>query len=230
MWEILGYILFVAISMSILCAIFVWAPTAAAARRRFDNSFLISFLIGLGVSTVLEVYTELHRFDLIAVICFSYLWSDLLFIRPLLRRRVIPPCVRVRAFTRGWWLVMIVLLVLVLVAFWVPLTWTSLRRLVIPGSLYLVTLAGFFIDMVCHPAEICANGVWYNGTLHEWSSFERFAWRGQGDKTVVELEYSKEVQTPFLSQRITVPPQNREAAKQLLEANLTNSAPEEAKA
>lgn len=228
MWEILGYVLFVAVFVSISCATVTWAPTAAAARRRFELLFSIATAIALllcflGESTE---YTELSR-PAIFLLTFSFVLSDLLFIRPLLRRRVIPPCVRAKTFTQGLWLVIIGLLVffvLVLVAF--PLPWGRMSLpVLISQSLCLVSICGLLISKVRPHAEICANGLWYDGALLEWTRFERFAWREEGDKTVVEVLYSRELWSPVSpSARMIVPPENCQAAKKLLEANLVEDA------
>jgi hypothetical protein len=235
------YILLMVVWVSISCVSAARAATAAIARRRFDG-LLITIYLAIAFSL-----TPLSRPDSVLFgvvytflgLSYGFVLSDLLFIRPSLRRRVIPPCVSVRARPQRLWLIGLLALALVVQVVGIMVvdslepgrSMSGLRRVAIPVTMYLVSLAGFFIGTVCQAAEICTNGVWYNGTLHEWSSFERFAWSEQGDKTVVELVYSKEFQTPFLlSQRISVPPQNRDAAKQLLEANLTNSAPEAAKA
>jgi hypothetical protein len=224
MWQILGYILLVAVFVSISCAIVTWTPTAATARKRFESLLSIS----IPIAFLLQFYGGYPELldPVIFLLIFSFVLSDFLFIRPLLRRRVIPPCVRVRSYIQGVRLVMegaFVLIALGLMAYLPPERSTRLP-MVISATLGFVSYGVFLIGTVYQRPEICANGVWYDGSFHEWSSFKCFAWREQGDKTVVELVYPEELSRP--SKRIIVPPENCEAARKLLEANL----PEEASA
>jgi hypothetical protein len=80
--------------------------------------------------------------------------------------------------------------------------------------------------------KICGNGIWSWGELHTWDEYESYSWTTSDDGALVELKQRKKFREPFGSRlvRLTVPQENSDAAKQLLEANLVDSAPEEAKA
>jgi hypothetical protein len=96
--------------------------------------------------------------------------------------------------------------------------------------LLVFVLALIWISFPCY--AICGNGIWYWGELHTWDQYESYSWTTRDDAAVVELKQRERFREPFGSRlvRLTVPLEDIEAARQLLEANLANSASGEAKA
>ena len=140
------------------------------------------------------------------------------------RRRVIPPCVRVNDPYRDYRLVF--LLVIFIFSGYVLF---RLSRgvlgdfLAITIPLLLVVFALFYALNL--RSEICGNGIRQWGEFHTWDQYESYVWTARDDGALVEFKQRERFREPFASRlvRLTVPLESSEAAKQLLEANLTNS-------
>ena len=232
MWQILGYILFIVGFVSLSRASMSWPASAQKYYNGFwEWLFWIAFFSLLCNTPPYGPYGG-FVFGISCLLVFSFFLSGL-FNRPFRRRRIIPPRVRVKGFTRCLWLIIVTFLALTLLILLSPerfFKWVT-HIPAIPFSLLLVSIGGFFIKMLCEPTEICANGLWYEGGLHEWNNYDSFFWRLKDNKIAVDLVFSKDLRTIFHpSKPIVVPPENWEAVKKLLEANLINSTPEEARA
>ncbi|MFH0824624.1 MAG: hypothetical protein V2B18_17860 [Pseudomonadota bacterium] len=104
------------------------------------------------------------------------------------------------------------------------------RTPMIPFALALITIVGFLVRVLCQRPEICANGLWYDGALHEWNAYESFSAKKEDDKIVVEVYFADELRSLWYpSKRIVVPPGSWEAAEKSLEANLRNLASKDRK-
>jgi hypothetical protein len=149
------------------------------------------------------------------------------------RRRIIPPCVGVNDPYRSYRLVFF-LIIFILISFILSgklLYSVDILHdltIIIPAFLFLVFVFLVLLRLRC---EICGNGIWYWWTLHTWDEYESYTWTTEDDAAVVELKYRKNFwrSTSDLV-RLAVPLANIEAARQLLEANLANSASGESKA
>ncbi len=145
------------------------------------------------------------------------------------RRRVIPPCVRVNDPYRGYRLVFLSVIFIFSGYILFRLSRGVLGNfLAITIPLLLVVFALLF--SLRERPEICGNGIWNLGGLHTWDQYESYVWTTSDDGALVELKQREEFREPFDSRlvRLTVPLESSEAAKQLLEANLTDSVRKEA--
>jgi hypothetical protein len=222
MWEILGYILFIATFLAISRASMKWTPTT---RNWFEGLVYFSILMAGSFGQNTDIGGVVF-----CLLIFSVELSGMLFPLPRLERML--PCVRVAAFRHGLWLLPIVWLPLILILLLFPEeSYNWIKGLpMIPMILLLVSLVGGAIIFLPrhaitllrqHPA-ICANGLWYDGALHEWSDYESFYWSEKESKVIVRLVYSEET-VFFPSKRIVVPRESWEAAKELLGKNLASS-------
>jgi hypothetical protein len=225
MWQTYGYVLLVAASVLVFSASIIWT---ARYQIRF-SSWLIYFLFCAPLFAVIESGSDV----ILGLLLFSSFLSEL-FTRPILRRRVIPPRVRVTVIPQRSPLCIIVWTVVLLPTIMSALLYPeeSFKWITsVPTILAFASIGGFFIMMLLGYSEICASGLWLNGTLVGWNNYESSSWAMKDKKAVVELAIAGRRPYEFYSSLLlAVPPENVEAAKQLLEANLVDSAPEEAKA
>ena len=110
-------------------------------------------------------------------------------------------------------------LVIASVMFFLNESFTSLRMMLLLGPM-IVSLIICLILTLLEKIEICGNGVWQWGTLHPWEEYESFSWKWK-TKDSVELRLVSKLWI-CSSTRLMVPPEDREAVQQLLEANLPN--------
>ncbi len=143
--------------------------------------------------------------------------SDLIAI-PIVRRRTLPPCVRVKDL--GYGRIAGIIAVLVVVALWlfslVTRSIFSLEDNIFLGLIAVSFIINFAIAQF-GKTEICRNGVCQNGRLYSWQQYESFAWGKTEDS--VELNLVSESWS-YPSARLMVPPEHREAVQRLLETDL----------
>ncbi len=184
-------------------------PTARAvfSRLAITLTFAVAFLVLFG-----PLKAKLICMHLVAAITLSDFVA-----RPILRQRVIPPCVRVsRLGERILGIVMLVPMPFVFIDFYFEGHFSRWQG---PAALsMLISVTAFLILFSFQRSEICANGLWYNGMLYEWDACESSSWTPQDGQLIVDLKFGKRRNQMHL----VVPPENREAARQLLEANLSN--------
>jgi hypothetical protein len=140
---------------------------------------------------------------------------------PILRRRVIPPCVRAKRYQSGIANIILVFSSFLFIAFAIFLLVTG--RLDSFGMIILLGLATVsiiisLIPLLFQRIEICGNGVWQYGRFWPWEEYESFSWQWKTEDRVELWLVPKSWTCP--STRLTVPREDREAVHQLLEANL----------
>jgi hypothetical protein len=140
------------------------------------------------------------------------------------RRRVMPPCIRVNSFYRGFLIVVVSLLV---VFFWVLGFFGRLGT--ISEMLKVATLTFMLVYVLWQRTEICGNGIWEWGAIHAWDEYEYFLWTGTDNGAIAELKVREGFREPFGPRlfRLTIQREGSAAAKQLLQANLINRASDE---
>jgi len=213
--------LLIAVLFVILFVLLLFGKTAKTRRMELVFSFG-----GLGVCfIVFFIYPEFMSVAPIGFFCVLSPMADLIA-RPILRKRVMPPCVRVKVLSQignRIGIALIILLFLGLSLFIFSLVTESSRSL--EGTVLLALLiASIVIHLILvlpEKQEICGNGIWYCGTLQMWGKYESFSWITTDKEAVVELAISGKKPYEFFSTlRLVVPPESREAVHQLLEANL----------
>lgn len=225
MSQILVDVLVTVVSVLSFSALNIWTATS----QRCSNLWSINFLIAAPLfAAVWE-----GGYEAPCLLLFSSFLSDLLT-HPILRRKVNPPCVGVRVLPQIRPLCVIIwtamLLPTPLFALFSPeefFKWITS----VPVILAFVSIGGFLILMLCGRSEICANGLWLSGTLVAWNNYESASWTMKDKKAVVELAIAgKEPWESYSYLFLTMPPENVEAAKQLLDANLAIATPEKVRA
>ena len=142
---------------------------------------------------------------------------------PILRRRVMHPCVRAKILLSGIYRIIRSIWFFFVIAFFVFFLLTeSLERLRSSGMILLLgpgTGASiiFLILILFEKIEICGNGLWQFNRLLPWEEYESFSWEW---KTESHVELKLVSRTWGWSTSLIVLPEDREAVQQLLEANL----------
>jgi hypothetical protein len=191
----------------------IWSTWGSLAA--FDTTWFLGLLRLLGIWCLISFVIFLSGF----------------IIRPVHRRRTIPPYVRVKDFVRHNAILTIIKIIAV-VAFILLIIWVFYdRRFLefvgpIPAALGLISVCGIFIRDLCERTEICSNGLWQHGRLHEWDDYKFYRVEAKEGDMIVEFRLSDKSPTLLdRSKRMVVPPENWEAAKKLLEANLLDLSP-----
>jgi hypothetical protein len=142
------------------------------------------------------------------------------------RRKVMSPCVRVKIPRSGDGKIIELALVVFLIVFVIsPLVMYDNDR---SYWLNVLLMAPFVLAMIIciivfrvvprfKRAEICANGLWMDGKLQLWNEYESFVWTEQEDGVELRLVPNP---LPGCVTRLVVAPKHREAARQILVANL----------
>jgi hypothetical protein len=222
MWQILSYVFLI---VSLGCYVYSEVARTASARKGFRLLFILFWAAASIASYPSDSITAL-----VALYCFGLFLSEFI-IRPLLRRRVIPPCVRVKDFVRHNVTLTITKIIVVVGFILLIIMAFHDRRFLefvgpIPAVLWLISVCGFFILALCERTEICANGLWRHGRFHEWGDYKFYRVEAKEGDMIVEFRLSDKSPTLLdRSKRIVVPPENWEAAKRLLEANLLDLSP-----
>ncbi len=144
--------------------------------------------------------------------------ADLIAI-PILRRRLIPPCVRVKKASQSGAIAMTVVSFLFTAFVIFLLVTKSLRSfgMMIFMGLTTVSIIIYLILGLFEKIQICGNGVWRNGWFSSWEEFKSFSWQWK-TKDSVELKLS--YRSWIWPTRLVVTREDRETVHQLLEANL----------
>lgn len=182
----------------------------------------VFFCLGMAVAVIAVFLARNNPFSSEAILGIPFLSFALsnLITRPILRRRVVPPCVRVENLDQGGWERPIVLFVLLASFVFMVAVTESLHSAGIILFMGFV-LGSLIISYIIHQvgkAEICGNGVWHSGRLHPWDEYESFSWEKKTEDSVELRLVSKSRYS--CSMRLMAPPENRDAARQLLGANL----------
>jgi hypothetical protein len=148
----------------------------------------------------------------IGFLCASIVISELIAV-PILRRRVIPPCIRVREAGQDGIIMIIAALLFIAFVVFLLVTGMTLGYGLITAYMIIIVVLRLF-----KKTEICGNGLWQNRSLQPWEEFRSFSWTG---KTEDGAELRLDPSLTVLSEtRLLVSPEEREAVQQILEANL----------
>lgn len=178
----------------------------------------VSFCIG-GVAAIAAFYLVWkNEAEVWPTFCFAliYLAASDLIERRNMRRRIIPPCVRVKVLGRDTAVVIgvVIFFAIFLVMVLKPESWRfSFGWIMVLGLLTYFPIQKFFDKVL-----ICRNGVWHSGMLNSWDEYKSFSWfRKATDNAELRLEG-----TSWLSgaTRLLVSPEDRESVHELLEAHL----------
>jgi hypothetical protein len=182
-------------------------------------SVVVAFLLGGRDIAVLGT--------IMGIVSLSFAVSDLIAI-PIWRSRVVPPYVRVKKVGQIYTNIIIlctaVLSIVFVIYYLVTYGWLSFEMTV---NLGLITVAGiiWLILFLFEKIEICANGVWQNGKLHLWDTYQYFYWK---TNTTDYYELRLVLKPGFNesdSTRLEVRPEHMEAVHQLLEYNKVDQKP-----
>jgi hypothetical protein len=142
-----------------------------------------------------------------------------LIARPIWRRRVIPPCVRVERLSQSGIAMTIVFLLFIAFFIYFLVTEESLHSfgMIIFFGLMTVPVIICLIQVRFEKIEICGNGVWQDGRLWPWAEYESFSWKR---KTADSVELRLVSKSLSWTTQLMVPPEDRETVHQLLDAHL----------
>jgi hypothetical protein len=214
MWQATGYILIIA---TFFCMLISRIATTQRTNRLFSY-LAMGLLTAVLVLTVRPGYVEPASALLVLP---AAVLSDIVA-RLFLKRRTLPPRVRVKGLSRISGVFIIVLLLFIPLLLFLSVVEASRFAAMTPNPilLLLVSTVAYLVLLLFQKTEICGNGIWFDGTLHPWDAYESFSWTSGG---VVELRPSSRSRlSPSSSMRLTASPENVEAAKRLVEANLPN--------
>jgi hypothetical protein len=219
MQVIAAYMLVVAYFLSLLFERI--KPTSSVA-----NKFLLLAVL-VSIPAIYMGACVLHGISrgVFFVLLFASMPAAELTARAIRRRRTtIPPRLRVRganynvpALVTG--MLLLVIAQSVIFAIVIEDRWTY----VIPLVLVMNSYPAYFIVSKLARSEIYGNGIWFGGELFTWDKFDCFTWTMKDSKAVVEFgiggKKPRQMDHPL---RLTVPPENVQVARQLLEENLPN--------
>jgi hypothetical protein len=207
----------IAVLLFISFALLLYAKIAKT--QRMPPVFL---WLGVAVGMVAMYLEYLMSYDTLAVVGFLLLFqpiSDLIAL-PILRNRVMPPCVRVRR--TPIYKIVVSFFCIAFGILFVTETFRAPRMMLFPG-LMTACITIYLILFLSERVEVCRNGVWKYGWLQwlqPWEVYESFSWEGRTKDSVVLLLVPKKAWISYLSDRLLVAPEDRKTVQQLLEANL----------
>jgi hypothetical protein len=187
-----------------------------AETERAKVAFMCS---GVALSFIAGMLENDYLFPIaLAFPSLSWVISDLIGIL-VLRRGIISPCVpakkpqsRDENIVKWAFIIAVVIFSLVVIYNCLHL----LKDIRFMGPFALLTLVCFVLALI-PGTEICANGLWVDGKLQPWKEYESFVWTGQEDGVELRLVPNP---LPGCVTRLIVPPEHREVARRILEANL----------
>jgi hypothetical protein len=137
---------------------------------------------------------------------------------PILRRRLVAPCIPVKKYRATIYNIIILFLLFAAIIFAIIVTLRDFMFLPIFGpAVVSYIIWGVFI--VLGKIEICRNGVWKDERLYSWEDYKYFSWALNPHDNFELRLVSKWGST----MRLVVPLEAREAVSQLLEANLPDA-------
>jgi hypothetical protein len=209
-------------AVSIFISLVLFLLGRIAKTRRMSSVF---FWSGIAVCSVAAFLTSDNEYSCYAIMGFvpvSGPISDVIAI-PIVRRRVMPPCVRAEKCQNR---ILMIAGLLSVIAFFVFLlvteSYRSLKMMLLLGPCAVVMIMGLILELF-GKTEICGNGLWQYCELQPWEDFKFFSWKWNRDDSVDLRLVSKSWICP--STRLMVRPEDREAVQQLLEENLPDLSP-----
>jgi hypothetical protein len=208
MWTPLGYALLVVFFLTSLCLRLSSSPFARRALTWSAYIFVIALIHSVEGIQNAPIFLALVLATLALVECIA---------RPIVRRRIVPPCVRVKESSKAdiigivAWLCLSILIIYLAVV----------TELVFASVVSLLLITGFAVLLWRETAEICAAGIWRWWAFHKWDEYKSYSLTTKDENVVVELKPGeKSWGSERLSVRFIVPPEDRETVQRLLEANL----------
>ena len=209
--------------VALLLIFFALAVLGKIAEMR-EMRWVFLFLAMVVWFVIVEFSRNVSEFGpVLGLALLSVAVSDLIKV-PIWRRRVVPPCVRVKGL--GHILILNIILTLSMFLFiaWLIYSlvtdgWHPFRMTV---SLGLLTVAGiiWFILILFEKVEICGNGLWQNWKLQPWDRYKSFSWKqNTTDRDELRLVPKSELITSNPT-RLLVPPEDRETVQHILEPHL----------
>jgi hypothetical protein len=204
-------------------ALFVFGRIAET--QRMSSVF---FWLGMAV-WALALFAVKNESAPLAIVGFAMFFISDFIARPILRRRLIPPRVRVKdRSTRGVTKILCSSMAFCLIAFFIFQVVTgsihSIGSIFDMGLISVLIVIGLF-PILFQRIEVCGNGLWKDGSLQPWEDYRYFAWEWKMED-IVELRHGSTTWRgkPRLL-RIMVAPEDRETVQQLLEVNLPDLIP-----
>jgi hypothetical protein len=216
MWETVCYVLLVCFLLSSLLTAIARARAARERWRWAPMVFAIA-LMEIAFHKAMDYFVGLLFVSLMLVGLIAHL---------IQRSRFRPPFVRISRFGFGNAVFATFVLAVAVFSIWLGLYAPSRVPDVIAFSIAALCFPVIMITLK-ERTEICGAGVWHHGELHTWDDFESFFWTRKDKKSpVVALKRAgTKPDQLWDSLRLTVPPENVEAAEQLLSANLKDITP-----
>jgi ankyrin repeat protein len=211
----------------LLLLTFVLILFAKIAKTRRMRSVFLCLTLAVWCVVAYQAYLMPYDFyDAFWIFSLPFVFQAIadLIALPILRRRVIPPCVRVRR-TQIYKIVVSFFCIAFGILF-VNVSFSSPRMMLFAGIM-TASMIIYLILSLSERVEVCGNGVWQYGGLHglqwlrPWEEYESFSWKGETKDSVVLWLVPKSWRSwIFPCDRLLVAPEDREAVHQLLEANL----------
>jgi hypothetical protein len=172
-----------------------------------------------GVAAFLAPKNDEAFFAIMGILNASLAFSDLIAI-PILRKRVMPPCVRAKKASQSGNIAAIIVSFLFLAFVIFVLVTGGLSGLgwMIFLGLSTVSLIIYLLLLLFDKIEIWGNGLWQCGKFQPWEEYKSFSWKWKTkDSIELGLVLKSEIWPAI---RLVVRSEDREAVHQLLEANL----------
>jgi len=122
---------------------------------------------------------------------------------PILRKRVVPPCIRVKGYRSGIYNIIGSFFAVAFCILFLTESLRSLKMMLLLGP-FMVSLIILLILILFEKIEICENGVWQWDGLQLWEEYESFSWKW---KTQDDVELRLVSKSWLGSARLIVPPE-----------------------
>jgi hypothetical protein len=194
-----------------------------AEKRRMRSVLLFWATAAWGVAGLLSGQQGWHdAFWVMLGFLFVFLLLSTLIARPVIRRRVQLPCVRVREPTPARFFDIIAPFVPIAFAVFMIVAGDSrsFGRILFWGGLMCNELISL-LDSLLGRIEICRNGLWQNGMLRPWEECQSFSWNWKARHSIeLTLVTKSEWLGTRWSTRLVVRPEDWEAVRRLLEPHV----------
>jgi hypothetical protein len=226
MWLIAGYVLLVVLLLMSF-ALFLFSRIVEKRMLPaffFSGSvlFFIAWLLAWKIECLLAWKIDLT--NALGGFLMFFIMAPEVLAAPILRRRVIPPCIRVKTIGRSYVSTAFIIVCSVCILFspyfpFVVLEMSPTFGNIVSGVGFTATLIILVTFFLYEKIEICGNGVWQSLVFIPWSEYEAFAWHRKTENEIELKLWPGRIQ-------LTVPPERREAVYQLLAANLPELNPD----
>jgi hypothetical protein len=204
----------------LLLVTFIWFLLGRIVRTR--RTFSVYFWLGMaawGIAAYLSPHDDYVHNAVVGLPLLFIAVSDVIA-GPVWRRRVIPPCVRAKRPESMAGKVFVGIVGIGIIISMISDSLHSLSNMLLAGPLTAAMIIWVVLALF-EKIEICANGILVASRLRPWDEFESFAWERKGNERV-ELRLRRK-SSVWRWIRLVVPPEDREAAQQILEAHLVDT-------